>query len=362
MNETRRKSGLDFLRIVATIIIVFHHYMQVSGKFPGFSFSFYENNFYFGYLVELFFILSGFLTFRYIDLFDEGYKFKDFYLKKYIRFIPMLFASSVLYYILNYIYLSLFNKAWITEKIHISDIILNTLGINSGWIFECNYLNYPLWYISVLLLCYLLFFLTTWFAIRSKLPRITSYVVVFVLGFIIRLCLEYELFGFIPFINGHSSRGYCAFFFGILIGFFINKKNKKWKDYLFSLLLFVSIAIFLAFFSISLLQYYILIWIYGLVLMLFSNDLFNKIFDFKIFNLLGGATYYVFVWQVPAILLTVILKNTKFSFITFNSWLTMFVFCIILFVICTFMSVVFKQVNKSFNKVLIKHAGDSKNV
>ena len=65
--ETKRKNGLDILRIIATVLIIFHHYQQAVGDFQGSRISFYSGRFYFGYIVELFFVMSGFLAFHYAE-------------------------------------------------------------------------------------------------------------------------------------------------------------------------------------------------------------------------------------------------------------------------------------------------------
>ena len=62
MNERPRAiPGLDVLKIVAITLIVFHHYQQVFECDLG-ALAFYGGEFYFGRLVELFFMVSGFLT------------------------------------------------------------------------------------------------------------------------------------------------------------------------------------------------------------------------------------------------------------------------------------------------------------
>ena len=59
-----RKSDIwlfDIIKPVAATLIVFHHYQQVfKCVFPGINF--YDGFFNFGYFVELFFMISGFLT------------------------------------------------------------------------------------------------------------------------------------------------------------------------------------------------------------------------------------------------------------------------------------------------------------
>ena len=56
-----RINGFDYIKIVAASLIVLHHYQQVFNcNFTGINF--YNGRFNFGYLVELFFIISGYLT------------------------------------------------------------------------------------------------------------------------------------------------------------------------------------------------------------------------------------------------------------------------------------------------------------
>lgn len=53
--------GIDILKIIAATLIVMHHYQQVFKlEFSGINF--YGGAFNFGYFVELFFMISGFLT------------------------------------------------------------------------------------------------------------------------------------------------------------------------------------------------------------------------------------------------------------------------------------------------------------
>lgn len=69
--KNTREYSLDFLKVVATIIIVFHHYQQGFGvAFSKFNFA--GGKFYFGYIVELFFVLSGYFTYKYIKKIAGG--------------------------------------------------------------------------------------------------------------------------------------------------------------------------------------------------------------------------------------------------------------------------------------------------
>ena len=89
----QRDGALDFLKIVATAIIIMHHYTQVmhhytqdvyvSGK--GF---FFHGTFYWGRMVELFFIISGYLMYQYEEKIRSGETFLSFYAKRALRLLP----------------------------------------------------------------------------------------------------------------------------------------------------------------------------------------------------------------------------------------------------------------------------------
>ena len=53
--------GLDILKIISATLIVFHHYQQAFQVRFDFI-DFFGGRIYFGNLVELFFMISGFLT------------------------------------------------------------------------------------------------------------------------------------------------------------------------------------------------------------------------------------------------------------------------------------------------------------
>ena len=83
------------LRIVAAVFIIFHHYQQLTGVFFTGELNFHGGNFDFGYLVELFFILSGFLAYNIVD--KKELSFSEFYLSKLKRLLPLVFISCIVY-------------------------------------------------------------------------------------------------------------------------------------------------------------------------------------------------------------------------------------------------------------------------
>lgn len=100
----KQYNALNVAKFLANTGIIFHHYQQIT----HFSFNrlldFYYGYFYWGYLVELFFCISGFLSIHYIDRIDAGLRFGKFILNKYKRFAPTLFVSACIYSIVVFLY------------------------------------------------------------------------------------------------------------------------------------------------------------------------------------------------------------------------------------------------------------------
>lgn len=93
--ETNRDHALDFIKVVATALIIMHHYQQgvyLSGQ--GF---FFGGQVYFGRLVELFFLISGYVMYKYQDLIKQGLSIKYFYLKRALRLLPLTALAAIVY-------------------------------------------------------------------------------------------------------------------------------------------------------------------------------------------------------------------------------------------------------------------------
>ena len=86
--EYKRKSLPDIIKIICTVCILFHHYQQLTGTFFYRGLNFYGGRFYFGYLVELFFIMSGWVMVSYIEKIKDKMSFPAFFSKRAIRLLP----------------------------------------------------------------------------------------------------------------------------------------------------------------------------------------------------------------------------------------------------------------------------------
>ena len=333
--EAKRKNGLDILRIIATVLIIFHHYQQAVGDFQGSRISFYSGRFYFGYIVELFFVMSGFLAFHYAEKIQKGLNFGVFFGKRALRLLPGVCVGSVLFYVFSILYLHLTEEPWLGSYPHFREIIVNAAGMQAGWFFDANRLNFPLWYISVLLICYIWFYLFTWISSKIRVPKEVWYLIMAVAGLGIRLCLARGIIIHSPFFNGYTARGYFAFFFGLLIACFW----RKWKrtDYylVFGMLLLTVLPLF--FVNILIMEYVLMVYAFGALTALFSIPVLSERIKWPGFEIIGKATYWVYVLHMPCLIVFVLLGEKLFRQTGLANYPAMIGFTMIMFIPATVM-------------------------
>lgn len=209
--ETRNYS-LDVLRIVATIFIVFHHYQQTfEVAFPT-EINFFYGKFYFGYMVEFFFVLSGFFMATYIPKIQNGQSFTTFIKKRLVRLLPLIAIAALVYELIT-IWGARNGSAYVTSlsqsygyQISVWGWIIDSLGIQAGGSLPNPFVNNPTWYVSVLICCYVIFYFITSIAKKINANPVWGYIGMILAGFSV------DTYGLnLPFLNSTTSRGYIAF-------------------------------------------------------------------------------------------------------------------------------------------------------
>ena len=84
--------------------------------------------------------------------------------------------------------------------------------IQQGWGFNNPWVNNPTWYISVLLLCYLFFYILFKVAKKLKIDEMYLYATMIFIGLSIN---KYAIQ--LPFFNTDVCRGYYSFFWGVIL-------------------------------------------------------------------------------------------------------------------------------------------------
>lgn len=164
-------------------------------------------------------------------------------------------------------------------------------------------LNDPLWYVCVLLVCYVLYKFLLQIANKRNLPLTCLFAIPIIIGI---AALQYGIEW--PFLSWHAARGYVAFFLGIELYCFIQKyRDTKWlKSMAFAVLCSCSIPILVSFYLNPLREliddwYLILTFLIfpALVVFMLTSKTVERLLDHKIFGTLGALSFEIYIWHVP---------------------------------------------------------------
>lgn len=215
MKESR-KILPDILRVVLTAFVLFHHYQQLTGTFFYRGINFYGGKFYFGYIVEVFFLMSGFFMVPYVAKIRDKMSFPAFFGKRLIRLLPSMIVATLAYDIALFFYVRLCNGSLrYPTDINIFGSIVTALGLGSWSITKDFEINPICWYVSVLLLCYILMYIFVFLSRITKIPAGIMLAIPMIAGVIITHVTEFSV---IPFLSTRIARGYIHFFGGLLLG------------------------------------------------------------------------------------------------------------------------------------------------
>lgn len=295
MKETQRIYPLDALKCLGGIIVVFIHYQQLMDlKFEQGT-NFYGGRFYWGFIVELFFMISGFLTVMSYKKKENG--FAEYIKHKIIRIYPMGVISTIIYIIFCYAYKYMVGEWWLDRSAELWKSFASILLIHQGTVISdiSRAPNNPTWYLGVLMLCYVVFYCSIWLGRRYRILPIYFQIAVIFIGIGI---ISYKID--LPLPNRFAARGYCAFFMGIVIYEIVTRYSAKiLKLYSIIILLITSLAFIYDFENLVDDQLLIVIFIiYPPIMFLFlKSEIVGKIFNHKFFGFLGKVSFEVYLWH-----------------------------------------------------------------
>lgn len=305
--ERNRIYSLDLLKFIVSIVIVVLHIQQESRI--GLSvINLASGKIYTWYIVELLFIISGFLSMLYFSS-DEKIELSlqngfSLYLKhKCIRIYPMVILSTI-FYLLNIVLYKLFFKYWLHNIVPGLWRVLNSILLtNEGSI---SYFNSPTWYLSVLLLCYCFEYFIVFLCKRMTL-KIEYFFVAMVLLGITGYCYGLNL----PLLSYHTCRGYASFFIGCLIYKLYNNQKIKIKRILigsiiaFTFCVIAGIVDFNLFYDDETCQW-------GVFTVILNPSIFiiflesNRWFKSSKWQILGNISFEIYLFHMPFIILYLI--------------------------------------------------------
>lgn len=224
MQETKYYKYIDIYKFIFSIIICcFYHFRNdfgsnVVAEIPGIK-MITDNGAYF---TEGFFIMSGMMLYKQLFHKETSLKFGTFFAQKYIRLIPMAAISSIVMFILQNLYFGMRGGYWLNltaENCSVGALILQMSGIQF-WGMCWGVLNVPVWYISVLLLCYIFYYFSIWAAKKTDCFFVALIPMI--------LAITISTYGTnILFFTGTTDRGFISVGVGIICAAFLAKKSNR---------------------------------------------------------------------------------------------------------------------------------------
>ena len=203
--------GLDVIKAFSISLIVFHHYQQVFDCTFD-SINFFNGTFYFGYLVELFFLVSGFLALHSLKR-QDGAQSLGYYARCFCRKAVRIYPTTTI--ALIFVFVVKLRLHALPEGFGMRAAFANTFLLFRGWPGLSMYgLNNPTWYLCILLQCLALFYVCEW--VCDRLPKsIDRPLGEF--GISMALVGLSTYLYWINVIEDLAYRGYSSFFLGVAI-------------------------------------------------------------------------------------------------------------------------------------------------
>ena len=335
-----RNQMFDLLKFLSAILLILHHFQMEMGGTKLKYVNFFDGAFYVGFLVELYFIISGFLMYQYIIKIQNGLTFSKFFIRRFMRYTPLVILSVILFNIFAVVGNQIVGYPGSIES-NLFTSILTSLSIQAGWCFDfdlCGYTNYALWYISALQLCYIIFYFLVYISDRFKLNCKYLFCLMIVLGICFR---NYSLS--VPLVNYKLCRGYYSFFFGLLFADIVKQYsfcNKKLR-YLSITIILIGIFVWMKKRDVlgyigfnGYFVYYLTFLFYPAIIYFLSSLHYVRQYvdNSKFIKLLGDVSFSIYIFHVPLIYLYVLIYYGIFGQRPEISALQMILFS--MFVIC----------------------------
>lgn len=281
---------------------MFHHYQQVTQSVFESGINYYFGWFYFGRMVELFFIISGYVMHRYISSISEGkLSLKQWYFKRISRLLPLIAISVIVYEFGIHFHGLLCDggicSSYAGKKVDIFGSLITMLGIQDGGAFPNPMVNNPMWYVSVLLITYVVFYIVTVLAKCWGCSPNYLYIAMVLLG------CGIQTYGInLPFFNGSTSRGYYCFFFGLLLADYVKNHGVSKKLATGSVTAIITMLYFMLCqrsMVESNLHYLLSFVLFPALILLTETNTSKRIFNHRFWGKWGQISFNAFVWHEP---------------------------------------------------------------
>jgi len=232
-----------------------------------------------------------------------------------VRLLPMTTLSLGVCTVLSFIYKLLYGSWFIDRPVTPLALLTQALLIYSGGALsdETLGINSPMWYLCVLLICYVWYWLALWLA--KKLDTTLRY---FFITMIFTGVSIYTYQISLPFLNGFSQRGYISFFTGTILADLYQTLRIREKEHQTAVLLCIVLAALVLWDLLSAdallnqqltLDFLVYPCIIGI---LTTSSLCRRLFHHRWCGVLGAVSFEVYIWHHAFIILANILKTGGF--------------------------------------------------
>lgn len=300
-------NSINILRIIFAVFIacVAHYMIIMSGEYYNAAVGNEVLDItYIG--VEIFFAVSGFFAYvSYIDkIRDKKYIFVSFLWGRIKRLYPAMIISVIIVAAAQWISYDKFGHYAILDyydgRNSLMGFVLSILGVNCGWI--CNHDTYSIngvtWYISILMICYMLFYV---YGVLYRKNKVIGYIFIsalMVLGLIILIIKPAY-----PLLYLSNGRGYLDFFGGVLIaGIYTHIDKEKYKKHMIiiGIIMLVIYAILRVVVDRDNICYLCsFLFNPGIMLLFLNVDFLDKIADNKVMRYLGKISFDIYLFNMP---------------------------------------------------------------
>ena len=254
--------------------------------------------------VEMYFMISGILfSYAYLEKIKDGMKFDSFLLKRFIRIFPLLIITSVVMYLGNTVLYKYNGTLWSCGTLSLWDLCVDILFGGKAIFNAAKTLNAPIWYINVLMLCYIIAFILT------KFSKKISSTLVFAGPILLGLMMQYSGTSFVGW-NEDISRGYIAFFIGNMLGIFFQRivvtiTSRQMIIFRVIALLELIVALWIRLCPLheakmgNFRNFYTFLVFPGIILLFYNCNWINKLCSTKLIKWMGNISFSVYLWNFP---------------------------------------------------------------
>lgn len=168
-----------------------------------------------GIAVELFLMISGFaMQMTYFSKIQGGgLSFPKYIFRRLRKIWPLAMVTLLFVTIGEFWYRSLTGRTFVVDNFDIYHFALNCFLLQAGWWENSYSFNSPAWFLSTLLLCYVIYYVVVRLSGKNKKVFHVTCLTIATIG-LLCLILNCQL----PFMHvGYAARGYVCFYGGVLL-------------------------------------------------------------------------------------------------------------------------------------------------